>query len=480
MSLKSLLSKLDIDGIDIDKIHASIRISNIRNLPPSALSKIIKCDESICEFIISMIDSLIPKKPKLSSPSHPKIECYKRLPKNEFNTFINTLHLNTIGVKTSPLPLDSDPLNDLTRLLATIHLSHSPTTFIPLWNKLIDKLRKRHTEIIINTSSVKLADLPTFGTKSKHRIGKVKELLDKTYDTVEMDTLDKRVFSICSDKKRKYNKPCLIMSAENIEVFLNTENFVLNDYPNGIYRYEILNESLNLIYRGSSIHFRDRRLVINCAASLLCIPCCICNKKLNVRNIVRQITGELDKGSKWSYKNFMKRVYELFVRVIGRLFPKIISYCRNKDCLLSSIGIINEKERMDWEMHNYIKCNWCPYYHYNDDVHFHKIECYMCNTSYCEICNSSPYHEGKLCLGPVDQFNDIDKDSIKLLSETSNPCPSCKIWTEKTSGCDHIICGTCLVHWCYRCRRILDKHDPYNHNCIPEGVIDGIIDENYH
>jgi len=41
--------------------------------------------------------------------------------------------------------------------------------------------------------------------------------------------------------------------------------------------------------------------------------------------------------------------------------------------------------------------------------------------------------------------------SLKLLKESSKPCPGCKMATEKTEGCNKMTCAYCSCFWCWRC-----------------------------
>ena len=67
------------------------------------------------------------------------------------------------------------------------------------------------------------------------------------------------------------------------------------------------------------------------------------------------------------------------------------------------------------------------------------------NHTFCFLCLKKPH--GKLpCNGNIDtsMIDFAKKNFIKK-------CPKCGIITEKTSGCNHIICSKCNYQWCWLC-----------------------------
>ena len=74
--------------------------------------------------------------------------------------------------------------------------------------------------------------------------------------------------------------------------------------------------------------------------------------------------------------------------------------------------------------------------------------------SFCFYCLKEP-HEGKECLREMDEKMEefAKKKFIKK-------CPKCQIWTEKISGCNHIICVECGFQWCWLCNK---KYNDVSH-----------------
>lgn len=48
-------------------------------------------------------------------------------------------------------------------------------------------------------------------------------------------------------------------------------------------------------------------------------------------------------------------------------------------------------------------------------------------------------------------FEDLRKRGVEGTLKRVKHCPGCGVATEKVSGCDHIQCSLCGVHWCYFC-----------------------------
>lgn len=332
------------------------------------------------------------------------------------------------------------------------------------WNVTVSKIRTSSTD-----KNVLYENIPTIGSKNKKSKPIVKQVMNLNYDTVFLDYGD-QVFSFHKTK----GKPCLLMSVESALTFLNSgEFFVRTNTDESKYKISSIpnmkrlkitknNESIYGYYEGK--YSKD---MINCIANNFMIKCCNCSYEIKVINIVRQITNKIDKTSVWTYKNFIKRLPTLF---LNNMEPYKY-YCKNTKCEIASKGIIvtcNYDNSMN-------VCRWCTLKH---EVNFHCINCYKCDTSYCEICGETPYHKGKACYGPSSAYKDIDEETLKVLKQTSKPCPSCLVWAMKVKGCDHMTCSMCKTHWCYRCMEKLDQNNPYRHKCSE--LLDGDIDFNYH
>ena len=72
---------------------------------------------------------------------------------------------------------------------------------------------------------------------------------------------------------------------------------------------------------------------------------------------------------------------------------------------------------------------------------------------WCFNCHG-PWHSGISC--HKNQKND---KSLKLWSKkyfghgqkNAQKCPKCKIYIQRSEGCDHMICTNCSTEFCYRC-----------------------------
>lgn len=79
----------------------------------------------------------------------------------------------------------------------------------------------------------------------------------------------------------------------------------------------------------------------------------------------------------------------------------------------------------------------------------HSVQC-ICSHSTCIKCEAS-------CHGNIscDLVDDEMKDIIS--SVTIRPCPSCASLADRGTGCRHITCPTCRVHYCWDCNLVLEN-----------------------
>ncbi|VDM94986.1 unnamed protein product [Thelazia callipaeda] len=123
--------------------------------------------------------------------------------------------------------------------------------------------------------------------------------------------------------------------------------------------------------------------------------------------------------------------------------------------------------------------------------------CSICYFSFCILCKKAyhgldPCHINKGTRGELlnelksatpAQLNEIAKrfggkkqmqkmiDSLKSeewIEDNSKSCPSCHANIEKKDGCNKITCAKCGQSFCWLCRSILNKNDPYVHFNISE------------
>ena len=152
---------------------------------------------------------------------------------------------------------------------------------------------------------------------------------------------------------------------------------------------------------------------------------------------------------------------------------------------------------------------YCPtagcFFQFELDQDNRKLDCPLCNQSYCLVCKTRPWHSGVRCeqyqqerkAQGKSETGDDDEDFLKFASKKKlKQCPKCKFWVEKTMGCDAMHCRCTLV-FCYNCggclkdtalkngfkeckcpmsRVVLETHErsPANHNLMP-GPVPGAI-----
>ena len=81
---------------------------------------------------------------------------------------------------------------------------------------------------------------------------------------------------------------------------------------------------------------------------------------------------------------------------------------------------------------------------------------------FCFQCGGKP-HGKKKCEDIMDkEFEEWRKKRIV------KRCPSCRMWTEKNEGCNHMTCVECKFQWCWLCQK------PYNSNHFSQGSCNGL------
>ena len=88
-----------------------------------------------------------------------------------------------------------------------------------------------------------------------------------------------------------------------------------------------------------------------------------------------------------------------------------------------------------------------------------QITCTRCQYIWCFSCHA-PWHNGVTC----KQFRKGNVQFKKWTHETSRTgvancqkCPLCRVYIQRSTGCDHMTCNRCDTHFCYKCgERFLD------------------------
>lgn len=81
-----------------------------------------------------------------------------------------------------------------------------------------------------------------------------------------------------------------------------------------------------------------------------------------------------------------------------------------------------------------------------------RITCNKCSHDWCFNCHA-PWHEGVSCR----EFQRGDKQFKKWTKSRKNgsancqKCPLCRVYIQKSSGCNHMTCNRCSTNFCYDC-----------------------------
>jgi len=89
-----------------------------------------------------------------------------------------------------------------------------------------------------------------------------------------------------------------------------------------------------------------------------------------------------------------------------------------------------------------------------------KLDCPLCQKSFCLVCRVSPWHAGVRCEQYQAEHGNVD-EADKLFhafasQQKLKQCPKCKHFVEKTNGCNAMHCRCNLV-FCYKCGGVLKK-----------------------
>jgi len=82
------------------------------------------------------------------------------------------------------------------------------------------------------------------------------------------------------------------------------------------------------------------------------------------------------------------------------------------------------------------------------------INCWSCKINLCGQC-LKVLHPGVTCAGILTDF---DKSRMKV-------CPNCNMLIEKNGGCNHMVCGNCRIHFCWKCCEFMSTNhgEVYTH-----------------
>jgi hypothetical protein len=127
----------------------------------------------------------------------------------------------------------------------------------------------------------------------------------------------------------------------------------------------------------------------------------------------------------------------VFVTHIER-FPQEFKYCRTPDCR---------------QVYRCNRASTSPILH-----------CPSCFSTVCSSCDEEP-HEGMTCAERKLYNDPAEQDRLNdqlAIQSGFKKCPECKVWIEKTEGCNHMSCK-CGAHICWVCMNVFQPGTIYNH-----------------
>ena len=110
----------------------------------------------------------------------------------------------------------------------------------------------------------------------------------------------------------------------------------------------------------------------------------------------------------------------------------------------------------------------------------HVLTCVNCLLDICMSCNVEA-HDGITCaeyMKSIQRDESVEKEFDEWKRKNGvQACPRCKADIEKISGCNHITCGNCKVHICWKCLMMFDQSaEVYAHMNQKHGSI-GLPDD---
>jgi hypothetical protein len=316
-------------------------------------------------------------------------------------------------------------------------------------NMHVQKLRKNAIANLIPTIKSKISD------KTKNAMINGKDTIDAIDYGPEITSV-----SLCSRKRGGKTDGHFLVIKENLigllNAYLNVDNINL----------------WNLINDCQPLSFPTNWKLVYKVTNMMAIKCQgkpACDKMIRLNVLFAHLTFV-------ERKTFRAKYIALYLALLKIKYGDKINiyYCKNVKCVCANTGFLFIPAIIENNGNDIIFCEKCNTRHY---VHLHKIECSLCNYSFCSTCEHHPYHSDRVCYGVVS-------DDVKLLllsSSTCKPCPGCKLPYEKDGGCDHVTCQNmeCNTHWCWRCLQKLNSKDPYLHTCLSINAVATNIDGAY-
>ena len=341
--------------------------------------------------------------------------------------------------------------------------------FLTGTNDMDDKTRPIIIDIITRTKYI---------SKCINLESKIKSKIIRTYMNVLYSEFNKKdlispiiaspTISICTHKTTSVSHSCWTSTVENLISFLdmhisNPEKWLCKSM-------DIKSMPVRLSTDGSLVKILEiecpMKKTNHCNKQLRANDQC-CSKGIPLKKILNFIPLQ-------QRKIYQKLVPKLYMDICKLHYPQLFFYCVNPICTYANTGFLYNEfaHNFDKKLDTHTNCKKCNATHY---VHQHRIICPGCQTTFCNVCQQTPYHEKELCLGP-----NIDPDTLAIIKETgAKLCPNCSEAVIRIDGCDHIKCK-CKIDWCYRCGQVLNSNNVYKHTCVSADFLNGNVSFAYH
>ena len=94
--------------------------------------------------------------------------------------------------------------------------------------------------------------------------------------------------------------------------------------------------------------------------------------------------------------------------------------------------------------------------------------CEDCDYAFCAVCLKTWHGTGGGDISICNPRRKAELQAEEKMSEAymksfTTPCPTCSAPSQKTLGCNHMICFKCYTHFCYLCSSYLMEDNPYQH-----------------
>ena len=95
--------------------------------------------------------------------------------------------------------------------------------------------------------------------------------------------------------------------------------------------------------------------------------------------------------------------------------------------------------------------------------------CTNCRYAFCSIC-SDDYHSNSSCDEMTAIMKKIKKSkdkanelkSLRYIKKRARQCPTCKIFINRSEGCNKMTCAQCRTYFCYSCGIQISGYDHFN------------------